>query len=79
MEQFDEQAAEDFPVSTPLSAVCIAPDLFGVELHGKVHEPGRVKVLVDKATLQAMGKAIQAALNGYAPKPAVEFDIEDLV
>lgn len=79
-------------MKNPLNACFIAPDLFGVELHGKAYvrgEPvdGRVTTTVDKATLLAMASAIQAALDGFAPSPGMprravldlNFEPEDLV
>lgn len=73
-------------MKTSLSAAHINPDLFAVEMHGKVYvdgavlsSTGRVTGTVDKAGLQAMADMIQAALNGFAPTPGrpkpVEADI----
>ena len=66
-------------MKSPLFACFITPDLFSVELHGKVYvqgkpidTEGRVTLTVSKATLLGMADAIQAALNGYVPKPAAD-------
>lgn len=73
-------------MKTTLTAAYINLDLFAVEMHGKVYvdgavlsSTGRVTGTVDKAGLQAMAAAIQAALDGFAPSPGrpkpVEADI----
>lgn len=69
-------------MKTSMSAAYINPDLFAVEMHGKVYvdgavlsSTGRVTGTVDKAGLQAMAAVIQAALNGFAPTPGKPFHL----